>query len=217
MKLRTYVVLGMALAIAASGIAQETKKKDGKAAKTEQKKEQPAGGMQMPKASPELLKAQKYLVGTWKVTGKILDEQWAPGGATGSGMETARKGPGGFSIISDSKMNWGKMGPMQGHGVTSWDDQKKAFTGIWCDNWAAKCESMGDGKWEGDSLVFNVDMDMGNGQKVPTRMTANNFTDKGYDWKMEVSDGKGGWKPEMTLRYEKAGAPASAGEKKPGA
>lgn len=202
MKLRECVVLAMALAIGITGLAQQTKTKDGKSAKTEQKKEQPAAGMQMPKSSPELIRAQKALVGTWKVTGKILDEQWAPGGATGSGTETVRKGPGGFSIISDSKMTWGKMGPMQGHGVLSWDDPKKAFTGLWCDNWAARCEPMGEGKWEGNNLVFNSEMDMGNGQKVPTRMTYTNITPNGCDWNMEVSDGKGGWKPEMTLRYE---------------
>lgn len=213
MKLRNCFVLGLTLAVGIAGFAQETKKKDGEAAKTEQKQEQPAGAMPAPKASPELLKAQKYLVGNWKVTGKILDEHWAPGGAAGSGTETVRKGPGGFSIISDAKMNWGKMGPMQGHGVTSWDEQTKSFNGLWCDNWAPKCESMGEGKWEGDSLVFNVDMDMGTGQKIPTRMTASNFTAKGYDWKMEVSDGQGGWKPEMTMHYERAGTAAAMTKK----
>lgn len=210
------MLLGLALAVGVTCLAQQTKKTDGKAAKTEQKKEQPAGPP-IPKPSAEIMKAEKLLVGSWKVTGKILDEQWAPGGATGTGTETVRKGPGGFSIISDSKMSWTKLGPMQGHGLMSWDEQKKAFMGIWCDNWAPKCESMGDGKWQGDNLVFEGVMDMGPA-KVPTRMTYSNFTANGCDWKMESGDGKGNWKPEMTLHYEKAGAaPAPAAEKKPGA
>jgi Protein of unknown function (DUF1579) len=214
MTLRRSILLGSALVIGMSCLAQQTKKTDGKAAKTEQKKEQPAGAMQMPKASPELVKAQKALVGSWKLTGKIQDEHWAPGGASGTGMETVRKGPGGFSIISDSKMNWGKMGPMQGHGVISWDDHKKAFTGLWCDNWAPQCEPLGDGKWQGDSLVFEGDMDMGPA-KVPVRMTYSNISANGYDWKMEIGDGKGGWNPEMSLKYEKAGA--APAKEKPGA
>ena len=87
--------------------------------------------------------------------------------------------------------------------------------GLWCDNWAPKCESMGEGKWEGENLVFTGDMDMGPA-KVPTRMTYSNITANGYDWKMESGDGKGNWKPEMTLKYTKASAaPATTAEKKP--
>ena len=214
MRVREYIVLSAALAVGICCLAQQTTKKDGKAAKTEQKKEQ-AAAMPIPKPSPEIEKLAKTMVGTWKVSGKILDEHWAPGGATGSGTEIVRRGPGGFSVISDSKMTWQKLGPMQGHGVCSWDPGKKALTGLWCDNWAPMCESMGEGKWEGDNLVYNADMDMGNGQKVPTRMTYNNFTPNGFDWKMEISDGKGGWNPEMTLKYEKPGAAAPKTEKKP--
>ena len=211
MTLRKSVVLGLVMAVGVSCLAQTTTKKDGKAAKTEEKK---AAQPPMPKPSPEIVRAEKSLGGTWKLTGKILDEQWAPGGATGTGTETVRKGPGGFSIISDSRMNWTKLGPMQGHGVLSWDDQKKAFMGLWCDNWAPKCESMGEGKWEGANLVFTGDMDMGPA-KVPTRMTYSNITANSYDWKMESGDGKGNWKPEMTLKYEKASAaPATTAEKK---
>lgn len=215
MTFRKCVVLGIALAVGVNCLAQQTTKKEGKSAKMEEKK--PAQGVPPPmKVAPEMAKMMKMMVGSWKVTGKIEDEQWAPGGAEGSGTEMIRKGPGGFSVISDGKMNFGKMGPFAGHGVWWWDAGKKAVTGTWCDNWGPICQPSGDGRWEGNNLVFTGDMDTGAGSKVPMRITYSNFSPNGFDWKMESGDGRGGWKPGMTLKYKKAGTLAPVAEKKPG-
>ncbi len=183
---------------ACCALAQQTTKKDGKAAKTEQKAAE-AGPM---KPAPEMVKFSKAFTGKFKVTGKIEDESWAPGGAEGSGTETCRRGPGGFSTISDSNMDFGKMGPFQGHGVMWWDAEKKVYTGIWCDNWANKCDSAGTGNWKGNDLVILGEVDV-NGQKIPMRQTYRNITPAGFEWKMEMGDGKGGWKPSMSLKYDR--------------
>ena len=201
MRLRTLLICTIALSLPL--FAQTTKVTDGKSAekKTQAAPENPAG--QMPKPSADIKKYARTFVGKWRVTGKILDEQWAPGGADGTGFEVVRRGPGGFSVINDSKMNFGaKMGPFVGHGVIFYDAAKKGYTGIWCDTWAPTCESPGVGTWEGDKLVFNGEMQTGP-QKLPMRQTYSNITKDGYDWFLEAGDGKGGWQPEMKLRYER--------------
>jgi len=157
----------------------------------------------MPKPSPEMQKLGKLFNGRWNVTGKIQDEMWAKGGDEGSGTEITKSGPGGFTSISDAKMSFKKIGPMIGHGVVWYDESKKAFQGIWCDNGAPTCMPSGDGKWDGDKLVFVGEMPMG-AQTIPMRQTYSNFTDNGFEWSMEAGDGKGNWKPEMSLKYQRA-------------
>lgn len=157
----------------------------------------------MPKPSPEMQKLTKLFNGRWNVTGKIQDEMWAKGGDEGSGTEINKSGPGGFTYISDAKMKFKKIGPMIGHGVVWYDESKKAFQGIWCDNGGPTCMHSGEGKWDGDKLVFLGEMPMGP-QTVPVRQTYSNFTDNGFEWSMESGDGQGNWKPEMSLKYQRA-------------
>jgi hypothetical protein len=200
MRFRTLLICTLALSLPL--FAQTTKITDGKAAekKTQAAPENPAA--QQPKPSAEIKKYARTFVGKWTVTGKILDEHWAPGGAEGKGFEVIRRGPGGFSVINDSRMDFGKMGPFAGHAVMYFDPAKKGYTGIWCDTWAPTCESPGLGTWDGDKLVFNGEMQMGP-QKIPMRQTYSNITKTGYDWLLEAGDGKGGWTPEMKLRYDR--------------
>ena len=157
----------------------------------------------MPKPSPEMQKLTKLFNGRWNVTGKIQDEMWVKGGDEGSGSEVTKSGPGGFTNISDARMRFKKFGPMIGHGVVWYDESKKAFQGIWCDNGGPTCMSPGNGKWDGDKLVFVGEMPMGP-KTVPLRQTYSNFTDNGFEWSMETGDGQGNWKPEMSLKYQRA-------------
>jgi hypothetical protein len=182
--------------------AQQTTKKDGKPAKKVTAAQPAEAGPPTPKPSPEIEKLKKVFNGRWKVSGKILDEMWAKGGDVGTGVEVTKSGPGGFTCISDAKMQFKKVGPMIGHGVLWYDDSKKAFQGLWCDNGGPTCMPSGDGKWDGDKLVFVGEMPMGP-QKVPLRQTYSNFTANGFEWSMETGDGQGNWKPEMSLKYER--------------
>ena len=157
----------------------------------------------MPKPSPEIEKLATLFNGRWNVSGNIQDEMWVKGGDEGSGIEVNRSGPGGFTYISDAKMSFKKFGPMIGHGVVWYDESKKAFQGIWCDNGGPTCMSPGDGKWDGDKLVFLGEMPLGP-QTVPMRQTYRNFTENSFEWLMETGDGQGNWKPEMSLKYQRA-------------
>ena len=56
---------------------------------------------------------------------------------------------------------------------------------------------------ETDKLVFLGEMPMGP-QTIPVRQTYSNFTENSFEWAMEAGDGKGNWKPEMSLKYQRA-------------
>ena len=201
------VILLCALAVFGITVvyAQQTTKKETKPAKKMTMAKPAEAGPPIPKPSPEIQKVAKMFGGQWKVTGKIQDEMWAKGGDEGTGVEMVKTGPGGFTSISDAKMMFKKIGPMIGHGVMWYDESKKAFQGLWCDNGGPTCMSSGEGKWDGDKLVFVGEMAMGP-QTMPVRQTYSNFTEKSFEWFMETGDGKGNWKPEMSLKYERAAA-----------
>ncbi len=215
MRLRIIVaLLGIALPICAqeAKTSPQTKTNPDHSAATMPSGTQASSDQQGPaaaKPAPEMKRLTQTFLGRWKVTGKILDEQWAPGGAEGAGFERTRRGPNGFSLISDSTMDFGKMGPFAGHGVLFWDANQKAYTGFWCDSWAPTCESVGKGTWEGPNLVFTGEMQMGPA-KIPMRQTYSNITKQGHDYLLEAGDGKGGWKKEMSLKYERSGPAAPA-------
>jgi hypothetical protein len=199
--MRKLVSLCVLAAFAVTAVyCQETAKKS-----TPPKKTAAAQAAQippMPKPSPEIQKLAKLFNGRWNVTGKIQDEMWAKGGDEGSGTEFNKSGPGGFTYISDAKMKFKKIGPMIGHGVVWYDESKKAFQGIWCDNGGPTCMASGDGKWDGDKLVFVGQMPMGP-NTIPMRQTYSNFTENSFEWFMETGDGQGNWKPEMSLKYKR--------------
>ncbi len=157
----------------------------------------------MPKPSPEIQKLAKLFNGRWNVSGSIHDEMWVKGGDEGSGSEVTRSGPGAFTSISDSNLNFKKFGPMLGHGIVWYDESKKAFQGMWCDNGGPTCMSSGDGNWDGDKLVFLGEMPIG-AQTIPVRQTYSKFTENSFEWSMETADGQGNWKPEMSLKYQRA-------------
>jgi hypothetical protein len=200
--MRKIVVLILLAAFAVATVyAQEATKNPTKPKDTTAAQESPAPPMLKP--SPEIEKLGKLFNGRWNVSGNIQDEMWVKGGDEGSGVEVTRSGPGGFTCISDSKMNFKKFGPMLGHGVIWYDESKKAFQGIWCDNGGPTCMSPGDGKWDGDKLVFLGEMPMG-AQTIPMRQTYKNLTENSFEWFMETGDGQGNWKPEMSLKYRRA-------------
>jgi hypothetical protein len=118
-----------------------------------------------------------------------------------------RPGPGKLSLIEDYKANMAGMGAFSGMGVVWWDPAANEYKSMWCDSMTpGGCAPSGTGKWEGDSLVFNGDMEMA-GQKHTMKSTYADFKSNSVTFSMEV-DGK----PSMTIKYTKAAAakPAAA-------
>jgi hypothetical protein len=92
----------------------------------------PQGMPPMPKPGPEheLLKQD---AGTWDAVVETMPAPGAPA-MTSKGVETNTLGCGGMCIITEFK---GEMMPgmsFDGHGLTTWDPNKKKYVGTWTDS-----------------------------------------------------------------------------------
>ena len=84
-----------------------------------------------PYSSPEMQSLIKALSGKWSVTVKFEPNAEMPGGADGTGEETWRAGPGGFTFLEEEHL------PTPGGqvfllGIIWWDGNTKSFHGMEC-------------------------------------------------------------------------------------
>lgn len=202
MKLR---FLAAFLLLATLAFSQATKSTDHKAAN--KKAAAPAAAQQgPPKPAPEQGKIMKMFSGKWTVEATMAATPFGPAD-TGTGTETNYRGPGGYSVLTNTTMKFAKMGPLSGHGVMWWDPQAKTYMGIWCDNWGP-CSNDGPGQWEGDKLIFTNDMKMGE-RTVKARQTFSDITADGFTFVLEMSDASGAMQPWMNFKYTRAAAAAA--------
>lgn len=189
------VVLALSVCVA---VAQEKAPPKGKPAAKAAQKQAPAGMQSMMVApSPEMKKLTTMLSGTWKVEEKHEAMDQMPAG-TSTGTSVFRSGPGRLSLIQDYKSTMGGMGSFSGLGLVWWDPADKLYKGFWCDSMSPSgCAPIGTGKWEGNDLVFNGEMDM-NGQKHTMKSTYTNIKPDSVTFNMEM-DGK----PAMTMTFTK--------------
>ena len=170
-------------------------------------KKKPGGampaGMQMPKPGPEM-KDLRDLVGTWTTDETYEVSPFMPTGGTGSGTTTTRLGPGGFSILIDTRSK-NAMGSFSGHGVIAWDADAKAYKFSWVDSMTPALV-METGHKEGGSIVFTGAMMM-QGKKYQTKDVISDVTPGSYTLTSYSNDGTGE-KKSMTMKFTKQEAPA---------
>ncbi len=152
-----------------------------------------------PKASPEMVKASKALVGRWNVSEKFEASELGAGG-TGEGQARIYRGPGGLALIQEYR-SIGPLGNFRGHGVMWWNPLAQAFNGVWCDNTTpGGCEMQGEAKWEGEQLVWNG-VSEASGKKITFHSAYTDIQPGSFTVKMEFSVGSGPMKPGFTLTY----------------
>jgi hypothetical protein len=199
MRMRMALLVMMFAALAVAG-AQEKK------AATNAK---PAG---MPKAkqSAEMAKAEKMFAGNWVLDEKFeaMPEMGMPQAATGKGMETTKRGPGGNSLISDMKST-SSQGPFTGHGVMWYDPMAGGYQATWCDSDSPMgCMLNGTGKWQGNDLVFEFDApmppEMGGG-KMHMRESYTDIKSDSFTFSIATGPNASQMKPMMTIKYKRAG------------
>jgi len=122
-----------------------------------------------------------------------------PGGGAGTGVNTVRLGPGGFSILMDQRSK-SAMGPFVGHGVFTRDPNDKLYRFVWADSMAPGV-IIETGRKEGDRLVFTGDVIM-MGKKVAVKDVMSDRTPMSYTLTSYMNDGSGEEKV-MTLRFTK--------------
>jgi Amidohydrolase family/Domain of unknown function (DUF4440) len=138
----------------------------------ESQKSEEAQGLKMP--GPDV---QNLMLGSWVINVKYPPSSERPSGDTGVGTEVWRAGPGGRSIIEESREKNAK-GDVEGLGVAWWDKQAQGQRFVWCEN------SNPDGcyvstevaKWNGERLEWKEEQDKRVYSEIFKDITGDSFT-----------------------------------------
>jgi hypothetical protein len=118
--------------------------------------------------APEMKRVSDALSGSWETKEKFEPNDLLRAGASGSGVFTIRKGPGGNSLIIDYKSQ-SDAGPYSSTRIIYWDSRAGRYRGFYCDSLQPiGCGEAGDGKWDGNDLMFVSSTD---GPKGPIQLT----------------------------------------------
>jgi hypothetical protein len=173
------------------------------AADKEKKAAAAPAGMAMPKPGPEMKELRSF-IGTWTSEETYEVSPFMPSGGTGTGTNTTRLGPGGFSILMEIRSK-SAMGPFTGHGVISWDPNEKAYKMAWVDSMTPGMV-VETGHKEGDNIVYTGEVTM-MGKKFATKDVISDRTPNSYTLTSYMNDGSGE-KKIMTIKSTKQEAPA---------
>src|SRR5438552_14517911 len=124
-----------------------------------------ASGMPMPKPAPEM-KDLRDMIGTWTTEETFEPSPWMPSGGPGTGTNTVRLGPGGFTVVMDQRSK-SSTGSFTGHGLLTWDPNEKVYRFAWADSMSPGV-MIETGRKDGDNLVFTGEATM-MGKKVSVR------------------------------------------------
>jgi hypothetical protein len=193
-------ILMITAAIACFAVAAQDKK-----AETKKKSVAAAADAGMPKPGPEMKELRGFL-GTWTTDETYEKSPMMPEGGTGTGTNTVRQGPGGFSLLMDQHS---KMGPVSfsGHGVLTYDPNEKVYKMLWVDNMTPGAV-VSIGHKEGDKLVYTGEVMMG-GKKMKAKDVISDRTPTSYILTSYLDDGSGE-KKTMTSKVTKQETAAPA-------
>ena len=142
-----------------------------------------------PQSSPEIQSLIKALAGKWSVSVKFESNSAMPDGAEGTGEETWRAGPGGFTLLDEEHLPTPE-GEIFLLGIIWWDDKTKSFHGMECNNQLPyTCDLKGalndiTIKWDGKELTIDELETSPDGKKtmwheVWSDITSTSFTQTG--------------------------------------
>jgi hypothetical protein len=197
------------LLVAASVFAVAQEKKSVKPAA----KEKPMA-MPMMKQSAEMAKLQKLFAGNWTLAATVepMPEVGMNEKATSKGTQSSKMGPGGNSMIDEMHAS-GTTGKIDGHGVVWYDPMSGGYQAVWCDNQTpAGCGMNGTGKFQGNDLVFEGDIDMGPqmGGKMHMKESYTNITANSFTFSIDSGPSAKQMKHVMTIQYTRAKGAAAA-------
>jgi hypothetical protein len=195
----------IAMLIVTAAVACFTATAQEKKAETKKKSVAASADAGMPKPGPEMKELRGFL-GTWTSEETYEKSPTMPEGGTGTGTNTMRQGPGGFSMLMDQRS---KIGPVSywGHGVLTYDSNEKAYKMFWVDNMTPG-GVVSTGHKEGDNFVYTGEMMMG-GKKVKGKDVISDRTPTSYTLTSYIDDGSGE-KKTMTGKFTKQETAAPA-------
>lgn len=151
--------------------------------------------MEMPKPGEPHRQLQK-LVGNWSGEEKLSPSPWDPKGGTAIGRVNNRAALDGFAVIQDYEQERNGKISFRGHGIFSYDLNRKCHVLHWQDSMGFPVNEF-TGGFQGDVLTLT-----NQGIQGHNRCTFD-VSRGGYSFKMEVSaDGKQ-WVTFMEGKYTK--------------
>ena len=116
--------------------------------------------MEMPKPTTQHQKLEA-LAGTWSGQEKMLPSPWDPKGGIARGTVEARMDLDGMHLISDYRQERDGKVTYRGHGIHGYDPRRESYTMYWFDSMAYDPGGAALGRWEGDTLAFQMQTPMG--------------------------------------------------------
>lgn len=135
----------------------------------------PAKVSAAPGAAPEMLRLQKFYLGTWQYTETYPKSAFAPNGGQNTGTYTSELGPGGNSLVNRFHSQ-GPVGDFEGLLIMTWDPNEKAYKSyIFGNDFPGAVVETGN--FEGETLVFRGGMTIG--EKTISMRTNARIDEKG--------------------------------------
>jgi hypothetical protein len=145
--------------------------------------------MEMPKATANHEKL-RALAGSWTGEETMLPSPWDPKGGMAKGFIDGRVDLEGMWVITDYRQERDGKVTYRGHGVFGWDGKANAYTMYWFDSMGSDPGGAAHGKWEGDTLTFEMKGAMGH-----SRYTYRFEGDGRYAFSIAMSQDGTTWKP----------------------
>lgn len=153
--------------------------------------------MDMPKPLDEHKKLAA-LAGSWSGEETLFPSPWDPKGGKGTGRIEARLACDGFFLVTDYVEERGGQAVYRGHGVYGWDPGEKCYTMYWVDSIGSPSSVCKQGRWNGNTLVFEQMSPMGRHRYTYT------FEGEGrYTFLIENSQDGKQWAPFMEGKYRR--------------
>ena len=151
--------------------------------------------MEMPKPGAPHQQLKK-LVGTWTGEEKMAPSPWEPKGCTRTGKVRNTLAIDDFVVIQDYEQTHDGKVVFRGHGVFTWNENKKCNELVWTDSMGGTLQVF-SGKWEGDVLRVSSESPMG------MMRCSFDCSKGGYKFLMEMSQDGKQWQSMMTGAYKK--------------
>lgn len=151
--------------------------------------------MGIPKPGPEH-EALKRMVGSWDGPEKLFPSPWDPKGGTGVGKLVARLALDGLAAVSDYEQEKDGRVVFRGHGIYTWDAQRKSYVMTWFDSMSVGTPGIAHGTLSGNTLTFQNQSEQGHGRYVYDFDEADS-----YRFRIEFSPDGQNWSTFMDARY----------------
>jgi len=173
-----------------------------------------------PQSSPEIQSLIKALAGKWSVSVKFESNPAMPGGAEGTGEETWRAGPGGFTFLDEVHL------PTPGGevfllGIIWWDAKTKSLRGMECNNQLPyTCDLKGalndiTMKWDGKEFTIDELETSPDGKKMMWHEVWSEITPTSFTQTGDMGEPSGPFKRFLTIHGTRLAASKESSAEKP--